>query len=184
MIPQEIGNLRERVLILPMCLILDESTAQAILEFVKQGGVLIAENRTGLFDERGFLQANLPGGGLSEALGIREEEALFSDPENRPLLNNPACEPWPDEEYSGPELAFTWPLSAGIRARKYLTALDCDMGPPLPHSDTIRTDARLCKHTFKETRSRAAFRARSRTGIDRARKREVPKRPLTRSNSS
>ncbi len=126
--PEELAGLQEPILILPMCLILDQESGGHILSFVERGGILIAENRTGLFDQRGFLQPDLPGGGLSAAIGIEEGEALYSDPENRPLLNNPHNQPWPDPEYCGPPISFNSPASVEVRARNYLTSLSFENG--------------------------------------------------------
>ena len=51
-----------RVLLAPMCLTLPEAAAARIAQFVREGGVLIAEARTGLFDQRGYNRPSAAGG--------------------------------------------------------------------------------------------------------------------------
>ena len=99
-----------RVLMVPMCLTFPEAAAARIAQFVRDGGVLIAEARTGLFDQRGYNRPRLPAGLLADVVGAVEGEAIYSDPDNRPLLNNPHREPWPEPIYSGPPIRFTDPL--------------------------------------------------------------------------
>jgi beta-galactosidase len=117
-----------RVLIAPMCLTLPEHVAKAIAAFVHAGGVLIGEARMGLYDDRGYNQPVLPCGILARVVGAVEQEAVCSDPQNRPGLNNPRGEQWPDPIHNGPEISFTEPASAGVRARGYLCPLTLTEG--------------------------------------------------------
>ncbi|MBM3800862.1 MAG: hypothetical protein FJW26_00975 [Acidimicrobiia bacterium] len=117
-----------RVLIVPMCLTLPDRVAKKIGEFVSLGGVLIAEARTGLFDDRGYNQPVLPSGILAKVVGAAEQEAVCSDPQNRPALNNPRGEQWPDPIHNGPEISFNDPVSASVRARGYLAPLTLTEG--------------------------------------------------------
>ena len=113
-----------RVLLAPMCLTLPEAAAARIAQFVREGGVLIAEARTGLFDQRGYNRPVLPAGLLADVVGAVEGEALYSDPDNRPLLNNPHREPWPEPIYGGPPIRFSDPIAATVRTRAYLVPLE------------------------------------------------------------
>jgi hypothetical protein len=119
------------VLIVPMCLTLPDRVTSKIAEFVASGGVLIAEARMGLFDDRGYNQPVLPSGLLAKVVGAVEQEAVCSDPQNRPLLNNPRAEQWPDPIHSGPEITFSEPVSASVRARGYLVPLTLTEGSPM-----------------------------------------------------
>ena len=120
-----------KVLILPMCMILPEHAVDAIAEFVRDGGVLISEARTGQYDERGFNRSSVPAGRLSEVTGTLEEEPLGSDPDNRPEFNNPANKPWPDPIYGGPTIKFSEPVGAQVRAREYFVPLSPTTGTPI-----------------------------------------------------
>ena len=77
----------------------------------------------GIFDEHGFLQPDLPSCGLTDIAGLKEDEAFYSDPSNRPELNNPENLPWPDEIYGGPEISITRPIETKFRVHGYLTPL-------------------------------------------------------------
>jgi beta-galactosidase len=107
-----IDDLDEQILIVPMCLTLDAKTAQKVKEFVRRGGILIAEARTGLFDEKGFLQPYLPSFGLAEAAGIREGEAVYSDSDQAPFANLSVIMQQPD--------------SASFRVQGYLAPLQTE----------------------------------------------------------
>ena len=122
-----------RVLIAPMCLTLPEHVAKAIATFVDAGGVLIGEARMGLYDDRGYNQPVLPSGILARVVGAAEQEAVCSDPQNRPVLNNPRGEQWPDPIHNGPEISFTEPTSASVRARGYLCPLTLTEGRSIAH---------------------------------------------------
>ncbi|NJD01402.1 MAG: glycosyl hydrolase family protein [Ruminiclostridium sp.] len=118
-----IDELEEKILIVPMCLTINEVTAQKIKSFVKRGGILIAEARMGLFDEKGFLQPDLPSFGLTEAAGLREEEALYSNPDNRPFANTYDNANWAEEAYGGPEISILQSASANFGVHGYLAPL-------------------------------------------------------------
>lgn len=120
-----------KILFVPMCLTLPEAVTERIAAFVRDGGVLVAEARTGLFDERGYNRPNLPAGRLAEVVGAVELEALCSDPDNRPPLNNPSGEGWPDPIYNGPPIAIADPLATTLRAHGYLVPLRVTTGTPI-----------------------------------------------------
>jgi len=122
-----------KVLIAPMCLTLPDSVALKIAEFVHSGGVLIAEARTGLYDNRGYNQPVLPSGILAKVVGAAEQEAICSDPQNRPMLNNPGGEQWPDPIHNGPEISFSEPVAVSVCARGYLAPLTPTEGRSMAH---------------------------------------------------
>lgn len=124
-----------RVLLMPMCMTLPDHAAQRIAEFVKNGGILVAEARAGLFDHRGYNRPQLPAGALSDVVGAVELEALCSDPDNRPPLNNPNNEGWPDSIYNGPEIQFTDPLHVTLRAHGYIVPLQPTTGTPIANCE-------------------------------------------------
>ncbi|MBN1942532.1 MAG: beta-galactosidase [Phycisphaerae bacterium] len=119
------------VLVVPMCLTLPESAADAIAQFVEDGGTLIAEARTGLFDHRGFIRPTLPAGRLTEVCGCVENEALYSDPDNRPHNNNPDNDPWPEPIYNGPDIEFSDPATIRMKTMQYLVPLTPTTGKPI-----------------------------------------------------
>jgi hypothetical protein len=104
-----------------MCLSMPPEVAAALRDWVASGGVLLAEARTGLFDARGYNQPELPPYGLTEVFGVVEEEALCSDPNHLPKLNNPKSEPWSEPYHAGPNI--TTSTSADFRAHGYFVPL-------------------------------------------------------------
>jgi hypothetical protein len=87
----------------------------------------------GLFDSRGYNRPALPCGILAKVVGALEQEAVYSDPQNRPILNNPSGEQWPDPIHNGPEIIFVEPAAASVRARSYLSPLTPAEGRPIAH---------------------------------------------------
>jgi glyoxylase-like metal-dependent hydrolase (beta-lactamase superfamily II) len=77
---------KERILIVPMALTMPDRVAESLARFVADGGVLIADVGTGLYDEHGHMRRVLPAGVLAEAAGLTEGELLCSDPGNRPTV--------------------------------------------------------------------------------------------------
>ena len=128
-----LADIREKVLIVPMALTMPEPVADAIAKFVHDGGVLIADGMTGLYDERGWLRANLPAGKLSEAAGLSEGEMVCSDPDNDIAV--PAADgsidstnrtdlPEMDPIHKGPPITFDWPVAAQVPVHGYLAPLE------------------------------------------------------------
>ena len=118
-----LDGIDEKILIVPMCLTIDEKTAEKIKSFVEQGGILIAEARMGLFDENGFLQPDLPSFGLSEVSGLVEEEAVYSDVSNKPSVNNSKDSDWPEEILRGPMVQMSGGSKARFHVQEYLAPL-------------------------------------------------------------
>jgi len=61
-----------KLLIVPYPVMMSKAHIQSLIEYVKNGGTLIAEARCGWIDERGFSSDVYPGGGLHEVFGCRE----------------------------------------------------------------------------------------------------------------
>jgi beta-galactosidase GanA len=61
-----------KLLVVPYPVMMSKSHLKSLIEFVKNGGVLVAEARCGWNDERGFSSHIIPGGGLHEVFGCRE----------------------------------------------------------------------------------------------------------------
>lgn len=68
-----------RVAVLPYPLMLTESVARRLKEFVRQGGTLIAEARCGWNDDRGHAQQIIPGFGLHRLFRVREGKLRMVD---------------------------------------------------------------------------------------------------------
>jgi len=71
------------LLYLPFSFMLSQAAAAGIEEFVRQGGVVIAEARTAWNDETGYCGKAVPGLGLERVFGCRERGTLGLD-ENTP----------------------------------------------------------------------------------------------------
>jgi beta-galactosidase len=63
------------LLIVPYPLMMTRSAADGLRQFVQQGGRAVAEARLAWNDERGFASEILPGLGLHEVFGVREQDA-------------------------------------------------------------------------------------------------------------
>ena len=140
-------EIREKVLIVPMALTMPEDVADKIARFVHDGGTLIAEARTGMYDHRGWLRAQLPAGELSRAAGLREGEMVCSDMDNRISVSGPDGSvkatarsdlPAMDPIHLGPPISFTWPLPAEIPVHGFLTPLELNGAEPMgKYGDTV-----------------------------------------------
>ena len=65
-----------RLLIVPYPVMISQKYLKNLIDYVKNGGTLLVEARCGWVDEKGFSFPVLPGGGLDEVLGCREERLL------------------------------------------------------------------------------------------------------------
>jgi hypothetical protein len=123
------------VIIAPWHLIGKKQTCQDLLRYVANGGLLIVETAFGLFDERCFYNPVIPPYGLAEAFGYREQENYIQ----RARRDWPTSEnaggppPRPAEEmiYYEPEIEFTLPISARVRAHSFLTPLTVSSATPI-----------------------------------------------------
>ncbi|HEX8985282.1 MAG TPA: beta-galactosidase [Bryobacteraceae bacterium] len=64
-----------KLIYLPYPLMIPEAAAAALTEYVRAGGVLVAEARAGWNNERGWASGTIPGLGLHRALSCRETAA-------------------------------------------------------------------------------------------------------------
>lgn len=67
---------RYKLLIVPYPVMMSREHVGRLIEYVRDGGTLVAEARCGWVDERGFSSPVIPGGGLDEVFGCRETELL------------------------------------------------------------------------------------------------------------
>jgi len=133
-----LDDVEEKVLILPMALVMSEATADKIAEFVRSGGTLITEARTGMFDEHGFIRGDVPPGRLAGAAGLTEGEMIYSDPANVSCVPTadaaveaaPNLRP-PDAVYQGPPIAFRSPVEVKVPAHGYLAPLELNGAEPI-----------------------------------------------------
>lgn len=72
-----------KIVFVPYPVMLSKQTAEAIKQFVANGGTAVAEARLAWNDERGFASDVIPGFGLDEVFGAREK---MIRPEDRPQL--------------------------------------------------------------------------------------------------
>ncbi len=63
-----------KLLIVPYPVMMSKAHIKSLIEYVRDGGKLIAEARAGWNDERGFSSDIIPGGGLHEVFGCRETD--------------------------------------------------------------------------------------------------------------
>jgi len=141
-----LSDIREKVLIVPMAMTMPDRVADAIVDFVAAGGILIADALTGMFDERGWLRANLPAGKLAAASGILEGEMICSSPDND--LTIPTADgtirdqtssnliPM-DPIYHGPPITFSWPIQGTVPAHGYLVPLELNGARAIGHYDEM-----------------------------------------------
>ena len=127
-----LDDIEEGVLIVPMGLTMPERVTEWIARFVREGGVLIADTRTAMFDENGFMRPDLPGGALREAAGVVEGEQVCTDPSN--TVTVPTADGTIDENarvdlppldpiHLGPPIRFGEPVEVEIPAHAFLTPL-------------------------------------------------------------
>lgn len=64
---------RYKLILLPFALMMTEDQAEALQQYVREGGHLFSEARPGWVNEYGFAEASVPGFGWHEMLGVREQ---------------------------------------------------------------------------------------------------------------
>jgi beta-galactosidase len=74
-LPQD-GLQQYKLVIVPYPLMLTHEEAEALKEYVSNGGHLFVEARPGWVDERGHAQPKIPGFGWDEMLGVREKQVI------------------------------------------------------------------------------------------------------------
>jgi beta-galactosidase len=65
-----------KLLIVPYPVMMSQPVLKRLMEYVKNGGALVAEARCGWIDERGFSSPIIPGGGLHDVFSCRESELI------------------------------------------------------------------------------------------------------------
>lgn len=133
--PGTLGKRDYQVIIAPWHLIGKKQTCQDLLRYVENGGLLIVETAFGLFDERCFYNPVIPPYGLAEAFGYREQENYIQRARGDwPASEKPGGPPLrPAEEmiYYEPEIEFTLPISARLRAHSFLTPVTVATATPI-----------------------------------------------------
>jgi beta-galactosidase len=138
-----LDDIKENVLIVPMALTLSDEVADKLAKFVYNGGILFADCRTGLYDERGWMRPDLPAGKLREAAGVTEGEQVCSDPENDVVVpapdggidsRNRTDLPQMDPIHKGPPITFSWPIPATVQVHGFLTPLELHGAEPIGKS--------------------------------------------------
>ena len=121
--PASVGKGDYQVIVAPWHLIGKQETCARLRRFVEAGGTLVVETGFGLFDERFYLNPVVPPWGLTEAFGYREQESLMMTEGARP-------EPMPasDKIYYEPEMEFSAPVKAAVKAHTYLTPITVTSG--------------------------------------------------------
>jgi len=104
----EAGDLDQyRLIIVPYPLMFTQEAASNLKKFVEDGGYLLSEARFAWNDERGYATEEIPGMGLSEVFGIREEKVEVRNPVTMKILSNshPAFEGLEDTRLTGQHFA-------------------------------------------------------------------------------
>jgi beta-galactosidase len=126
-----------KVVIAPWHIMGKKATCEALLQFVQNGGTLIVETAFGLFDEKCFYNPVIPPYGLAEAFGYREKENYIQRPQSEWVTHEtPGGPPVrnPDEMiYYQPEIEFTLPVRARVRANTFLTPITVSSATPIAH---------------------------------------------------
>ena len=68
-----------KLIILPYPIMITQKTADGIREFVRNGGFVMVEARAAWNDDRGFASEIIPGLGLHEVFGVRENEVRMRE---------------------------------------------------------------------------------------------------------
>lgn len=68
-----------KLIILPYPIMITQKTADGIREFVRNGGYVMVEARAAWNDDRGFASEIIPGLGLHEVFGVRENEVRMRE---------------------------------------------------------------------------------------------------------
>ncbi len=74
-----------KLVLLPWSMMLTEEAASGVKNFIEEGGYVVGEARTAWNDERGYAGEEIPGMGLSEVFGVRENDVWMREDEDIPL---------------------------------------------------------------------------------------------------
>ncbi|MCH2130888.1 MAG: beta-galactosidase [Pirellulaceae bacterium] len=137
-----LSDIHEKILIVPMAMTMSEDIADAIADFVYAGGILITDALTGMYDERGWLRPTVPAGKLAAAAGVVEGEPICSSPDTSlsiptadGAIRNEVSENLVplDSIYCGPPISFSSPISAQIPAHGYVVPLNLQGARAIGH---------------------------------------------------
>jgi len=133
--PPTLEKSEYKVVIAPWHIMGKKDTCEALLRYVQNGGTLILETAFGLFDEKCFYNPVIPPYGLAEAFGYREKENYIQRPQSDWVTHEtPGGPPVrnPDEMiYYQPEIDFTLPVKARVRANTFLTPITVSSATPI-----------------------------------------------------
>jgi beta-galactosidase len=113
-----------RAVYFPYPIMMSGPVAGALKDYVRGGGVLIAEARPAWNDERGFANERIPGAGLDEVFGAREAVLHSAEPITMTLSGGlaPALEPLAGQTIPG--VSYLETLSPSSQARVLATGRD------------------------------------------------------------
>ena len=77
-----------KLIILPYPIMFTEKAAEGLREFVRNGGYVLAEARFGWNDDRGFASEIIPGLGMHDIFGVREDEVRMREDVTLTLNNS------------------------------------------------------------------------------------------------
>ena len=78
-----------KLIILPYPVLFTKEASEGLKKFVENGGCVVAEARLGWNDERGFAAEIIPGMGLHEVFGVREEKTKMGEQIEMKVSDNP-----------------------------------------------------------------------------------------------
>ncbi len=135
--PTYINLHRYQVLIAPWHLIGRRGTCEAFERFVLAGGTLILETAFGLFDEHFYHNPVVPPHGLHEAFGYREQTSfiVYRAPAPKDIAAS-------DQIYYEPEIVFSAPVNARLKAHTFLTPIEILSATPIARSFGFTVAAR------------------------------------------
>jgi beta-galactosidase GanA len=134
--PATLAKSNYKAVIAPWHIIGKKQTCADLLRYVENGGTLILETAFGLFDEKCFYNPVIPPYGLAEAFGYREQENYIQKPQSAWVTTAAGSEGPParnpdDLIYFQPEIEFTLPVSARVRANTFLTPITITTATPI-----------------------------------------------------
>lgn len=121
--PAQINNSQYKVLVVSWHLIGKKATCDAIRQFAEQGGTVILETAFGRFDANYYFNPVIPGNGLDEIFGYREQDSLMVG--NLPIWGSGSG--IADEV----EITLTKPVSVRVKADTYLTPIEISSATPI-----------------------------------------------------
>ena len=135
--PATLAKSDYKVVIAPWHIIGKKQTCDDLLKYVENGGTLILETAFGLFDEKCFYNPVIPPYGLAEAFGYQEKENYIQKPRSewvmKQIPGGPPMRAADEIIYYQPEIEFTLPVRAQVRANIFLTPITVTTATPIAH---------------------------------------------------